>query len=108
MVAEVELEIPGPANALKVPEEAVLHSGERSVVIVQMERNLFEPREVELGAAGGGFQEIRRGLSAGERVVTSSQFLIDSESNLREAINKIAARARVSTEDRQAEDYEDR
>lgn len=108
MVAEVELEIPGPANALKVPEEAVLHSGERSVVIVQMERNLFEPREVELGAAGGGFQEIRRGLSAGERVVTSSQFLIDSESNLREAINKIAARARVSTEDRQGEEYEDR
>ena len=98
MVAEVELEIPGPAKALKVPEEAVLHSGERSVVIVQKERNLFEPREVELGAAGGGFQEIRRGLSAGERVVTSSQFLIDSESNLREAINKIAARARVSAE----------
>ena len=108
MVAEVELEIPGPANALKVPEEAVLHSGERSVVIVQKERNLFEPREVELGAAGGGFQEIRRGLSAGERVVTSSQFLIDSESNLREAINKIAARARATTDDRQAEAFENR
>ena len=108
MVAEVELEIPGPANALRVPEEAVLHSGERSVVIVQKEPNFFEPREVELGAAGGGFQEIRRGLSAGERVVISSQFLIDSESNLREAINKIAARARVPTEDRQPEAYENR
>lgn len=108
MVAEAELEIPGPANALKVPEEAVLHSGERSVVIVQKERNLFEPREVELGASGGGFQEIRRGLSAGERVVTSSQFLIDSESNLREAINKIAAGARVSTETRQPEAFENR
>lgn len=108
MVAEVEIEIPGPANAVKVPEEAVLHSGERSVVIVQTERNLFEPREVELGAAGGGFQEIRRGLKAGERVVTSSQFLIDSESNLREAINKIAARARVRTEERQPEAHEHR
>ena len=108
MVAEVELEIPGPANALKVPEEAVIHSGERSVVIVLMETNLFEPREVELGAAGGGFQEIRRGVKAGERVVTSSQFLIDSESNLREAINKIAAQVRVPTEGRQAEAYENR
>ena len=107
MVAEVELEIPGPASALKVPEEAVLHSGERSLVIVQKESNLFEPREVELGAAGGGFQEIRRGLSAGERVVTSSQFLIDSESNLREAINRIAARARSSREGRHPEDHED-
>lgn len=93
MVAEVELEIPGPASALKVPEEAVLHTGERSVVIVQNELDRFEPREVELGATGGGYQEIRKGLQAGERVVTSSQFLIDSESNLREAINKIAARA---------------
>jgi len=107
MVAEVELEIPGPVRALKVPEEAVLHSGERSVVVVQKETNLFEPREVELGAAGGGFQEIRRGLKAGERVVTSSQFLIDSESNLREAINKIAVRARVSTEERHPQGHED-
>ena len=98
MVAEVELEIPGPAKALKVPEEAVLHTGERSVVVVQKETNLFEPREVELGAAGGGFQEIRKGLKAGERVVTSSQFLIDSESNLREAINKIAAQSEVEWE----------
>jgi len=52
MVAEVELEIPGSSNAIKVPEEAVLHTGERSVVIVQKEPNLFEPREVELGATG--------------------------------------------------------
>ena len=106
MVAEVELEIPGPANALKVPEEAVRHTGERSVVIVQKELNLFEPREVELGVTGGGFQEIRTGLKDGEHVVTSSQFLIDSESNLREAINKIAARARVSGEEWQPEDPE--
>ena len=106
MVAEVELEIPGSSNAIKVPEEAVLHTGERSVVIVQKEPNLFEPREVELGATGGGFQEIRTGLKDGERVVTSSQFLIDSESNLREAINKIAAGARASGEEWQPEDSE--
>ena len=48
----------------------------------------FEPREVELGPAGGGFQEIRAGVEAGETVVTSSQFLIDSESNLKAAIQQ--------------------
>jgi membrane fusion protein, copper/silver efflux system len=44
-----------------------------------------------LGAIGGGYQEVRSGLRAGEMVVTSSQFLIDSESNLKEAISKILA-----------------
>ena len=60
--------------------------------IVEREPGLFEPREVALGAAGGGYQEIRQGLEAGEMVVASSQFLIDSESNLREAIGKMLAR----------------
>ena len=74
---------------MKVPAEAVLHSGERSVVIVQREKGLFEPREVRLGNSSGGFQEILRGVAPGEVVVTSSQFLIDSESNLRAAITQM-------------------
>jgi membrane fusion protein, copper/silver efflux system len=89
MYANVEMRIPGVSGAVKVPEEAVLHSGERSVVIVQNASGLFEPREVELGALGDGYREIRRGVRAGETVVTSSQFLIDSESNLKEAIQKV-------------------
>ena len=44
---------------------------------------------MRLGASGGGFQEVRSGLQAGEDVVTSAQFLIDSESNLKEAISKM-------------------
>ena len=76
-------------GAVKVPAEAVLHSGERSVVIVQREKGLFELREVRLGSSGAGFQEILRGVAPGEVVVTSSQFLIASESNLRAAITQM-------------------
>ncbi|MGA9624630.1 MAG: efflux RND transporter periplasmic adaptor subunit, partial [Bryobacteraceae bacterium] len=86
MYANVEVRVPVVSGAVKVPEEAVLHSGERSVVIVEKAKGLFEPREVELGALGGGYREIRKGVRAGETVVASSQFLIDSESNLKEAI----------------------
>jgi Cu(I)/Ag(I) efflux system membrane fusion protein len=77
------------AGAVRVPAEAVIRSGERSVVIVQKSPGLFDPREVELGAEGGGYLEIRKGVAAGETVVTSSQFLIDSESNLKAAINQM-------------------
>jgi membrane fusion protein, copper/silver efflux system len=56
---------------------------------VQKAQGLFEPREVDLGPAGGGYQEVRRGLAAGETIVTSSQFLIDSESNLKAAIQQL-------------------
>ena len=52
-------------------------------------RAVFEPREVQLGAAGDGEQEVRSGLRPGEIIVTSSQFLIDSESNLKAAIQQL-------------------
>ena len=91
MYANVEVHVPVVSGAVKVPEEAVLHSGERSVVIVEKAKGLFEPRVVELGALGDGYREIRKGVRAGETVVTSSQFLIDSESNLKEAIQTMLA-----------------
>jgi RND family efflux transporter MFP subunit len=87
MYANVVINVPAAANVLRVPEEAVLHTGERDIVIVRKGADVFEPRDVEIGATGGGYQEVRSGLSAGEVIVTSSQFLIDSESNLKEAIN---------------------
>ena len=91
MYANVEVHVPVVSGIVKVPEEAVLHSGERSVVIVEKAKGLFEPRTVELGALGDGYREIRKGVRAGETVVTSSQFLIDSESNLKEAIQTMLA-----------------
>jgi Cu(I)/Ag(I) efflux system membrane fusion protein/cobalt-zinc-cadmium efflux system membrane fusion protein len=89
MYATVLFQPPAVSGAVKVPEQAILHSGTRSVVVVQKAHGLFEPREVELGPAGGGYQEVRRGLAAGETIVTSSQFLIDSESNLKAAIRQL-------------------
>ena len=81
MYATVNVAAPAVSGAVKVPSQAVLHSGERSIVIVQTGRGVFEPREVQLGAGGDGEQEVRSGLEPGEVIVTSSQFLIDSESN---------------------------
>ncbi len=89
MYANVEVRVPVVTAAVRIPEEAILHTGERSVVIVQKAKGLFEPRDVEIGALGDGYREIRKGVRAGETVVTSSQFLIDSESNLREATQKM-------------------
>ena len=72
----------------------ILRTGERNIVVVREGSGRFAPREVVLGAQGDHRVEVLSGLEAGEEVVTSGQFLIDSESNLREVIQKlIAARA---------------
>jgi Cu(I)/Ag(I) efflux system membrane fusion protein/cobalt-zinc-cadmium efflux system membrane fusion protein len=89
MFANIILRAGGVSNSVLVPDQAVLHSGERAVVVVVKAEGLFEPREVQLGIESNGMQEITRGLSAGETIVTSSQFLIDSESNLKAAISQL-------------------
>ena len=78
--------VPG---ALTIPTESVLRTGRRSVVIVAQGGGRFEPREVELGQTAGGLAEVRSGLEAGDEVVTSSQFLLDSESRLRAAVRQM-------------------
>ena len=89
MYVDVSIRAEGVADALIVPAESVLHSGERSVVVVARDDRSFEPREVTLGLASEGMQVVTSGLEAGERVVVSSQFLIDSESNLKAAIAQL-------------------
>ena len=76
-------------DAVLVPVESVLHSGERAIVVVARDDGLFEPRPIVPGPVAGDRQQITAGLSAGERVVVSSQFLIDSESNLRAAVAQL-------------------
>lgn len=68
-------------DALSVPSEAVIYTGERTVVIVR-EDGAFRPVEVKTGGEAGGRTEILAGLEAGEEVVASGQFLIDSEASL--------------------------
>ncbi len=89
MYANVTARSGGASNAILVPAQAVLHSGERTVVIVAKGGGLFEPREVDLGHASGDMQQVTKGLRPGEIVVTSSQFLIDSESNLKAVITQL-------------------
>ena len=89
MYVDVTVRTSGAVDAVMVPAEAVLHSGARAVVIVAREGGVFEPREVVLGTEGDGVQEVAVGLAEGEAIVVSSQFLIDSDANLRAAISQL-------------------
>jgi Cu(I)/Ag(I) efflux system membrane fusion protein len=70
-------------KALLIPTEAVIQTGRRTVVMLAEDGGRFRPVDVEIGIESGGQTEIRRGLQAGQRVVVSSQFLIDSEASLK-------------------------
>ncbi len=70
-------------KALLVPTEAIIQTGRRTVVMLAEEGGRFRPVDVEAGIESGGQTEIKRGLQAGQRVVVSSQFLIDSEASLK-------------------------
>jgi len=90
MFAVVEIRASQLSGVLAVPEEAVIRSGQRSLVILDLGEGRFAPRDVTLGLdSGDGWLEIVAGLTESERVVTSGQFLIDSESKLREAAQKL-------------------
>jgi RND family efflux transporter MFP subunit len=78
-------------DAVLVPNLAVLRTGQRNLVVVAEGGGRFTPREIQLGSEGDERVEIVAGLRAGERIVTSAQFLIDSESNLQEAVQKLLA-----------------
>ncbi|MBU4318404.1 MAG: efflux RND transporter periplasmic adaptor subunit [Proteobacteria bacterium] len=71
---------------IAVPEQAVIRSGERNVVVISLGGGYFDPRNVRLGATADGYVQILEGVHEGEKVVTSAQFLIDSESNLKASI----------------------
>jgi Cu(I)/Ag(I) efflux system membrane fusion protein len=82
MFVDLEFSIQAP-RGLSVSEEAVLDSGMQKIVYVQTAGDLFEPRAVEIGAVYGNRAVVTHGLAAGERVVTSGNFLLDSESRMR-------------------------
>ncbi len=70
-------------KALLVPTEAIIQTGRRTVAMLAEDNGRFRPVDVEIGIESGGQTEIKRGLHAGQRVVVSSQFLIDSEASLK-------------------------
>ena len=86
MFSQVELQVGAKAAVLAIPDSAVIDSGTRRIVLVQLKEGRFEPREVKLGASGGNYVEVREGVKEGEAVVVAANFLIDAESNLKAAI----------------------
>jgi Cu(I)/Ag(I) efflux system membrane fusion protein len=82
MYVDVELQVERP-SALTVPVDAVVDSGLRRTVFVEAGEGVYEPRAVETGWRAGGRVEVLSGLSAGDRIVVSGTFLVDSESQLR-------------------------
>jgi membrane fusion protein, copper/silver efflux system len=80
---------PRAQQRLLVPSEAVIRTGERNVVVVSEPGGRFRVAEIEPGLESGAETEVRRGLKAGERVVVSGQFLIDSEASLRSTLARL-------------------
>lgn len=89
MTGEVALSATPGHDALTIPSEAVIRTGLRNLVIVSHGDGRFEPVEVTLGAAAGDRLEITSGVSEGQKVVASGQFLIDSEANLSGAMERL-------------------
>ena len=77
------------SSALTVPRSAVVQTGERSLVFVDADGGNLRAQPVQLGRTGNDYVEVLSGVAAGQRVVTSAQFLLDSESNLAEVMKSM-------------------
>jgi Cu(I)/Ag(I) efflux system membrane fusion protein len=89
MYANVIFNEHNASASLQVPSEAVISTGQRNVVIVADGGGKFHPAEVKLGREANGLYEILHGLAEGDTIVISGQFMIDSESNLKTAIDRL-------------------
>ena len=88
----LRLRVAGPTSSrLLVPSEAIIRTGTRAVAIVRKPDGRFEPRDVTLGADLGEQLEVVQGLTEGDEVVASGQFLVDSEARLRSVLGSMAA-----------------
>jgi Cu(I)/Ag(I) efflux system membrane fusion protein len=90
MFATVNLAPAARAAVLLVPSEAVIQTGRRSLVFVAAGEGKFAPVDVETGAEANGQTEVRKGLSPGQKVVVSGQFLVDSEASLKGTVARMA------------------
>lgn len=91
MVADVTIERGNGRPVVAVPETAVVDTGDRTVVFLDLGDGRFQPRDVKTGRRGDGRVEISEGVKAGDRLVISANFLLDAESNLTSAINAMTS-----------------
>jgi Cu(I)/Ag(I) efflux system membrane fusion protein/cobalt-zinc-cadmium efflux system membrane fusion protein len=105
MYANIRLEAELPGPDIVIPQEAVIDTGVRQVVFVSKGKGKFEPREIKLGVEVNGHQyQVLKGLSEGEEIVISAQFMLDSESRLREAVQKMLEVRQTGGSDAPADD----
>jgi membrane fusion protein, copper/silver efflux system len=97
MFANVEIEGKTLGTYPVVPENSVIKSGMKNIVIISLGEGKFKPQEVKLGGYADGYYQVLSGLSEGMQIVISSQFLIDSESNLRSAIGQMQEAEQTDT-----------
>jgi RND family efflux transporter MFP subunit len=93
MYATVKIASPLSIDAVVVPDQAIIRSGQRNIAVIALGGGYFEPRDVKLGVISEGFVQVLDGVHEGEKIVVSSQFLIDSESNLKAAISQMSGHA---------------
>jgi len=93
MYGDVRIETGDGASELIVPSSAVIDSGKRQIVLLDLGEGRYEPRQVELGRKGDGKTAILSGVAEGDRVVANGNFLIDAESNLQSALESFGAHA---------------
>jgi Cu(I)/Ag(I) efflux system membrane fusion protein/cobalt-zinc-cadmium efflux system membrane fusion protein len=90
MYADVWIKTGSTDKGLVIPSEAVIRSGERNIVFVAKPQGRFSPRNIDIGLSlDDGMVQVLSGVAPGEVVVTSGQFLLDSESKLKEAVQKM-------------------
>lgn len=92
MTADVEI-VTDLGSQISLPEEAVFFTGMQTLIFVERSEGVYEPRAVKLGTKAGGYYAVQSGVEKGESVVTSGNFLIDSESRLRSALEGMSAGA---------------
>ena len=90
MYANVSLQSIVSRDALVVPVQSVIRSGERNIVVADLGEGKFQPREVTVGVESDGLYQVLEGVREGDRIVTSAHFLIDSESNLKAAVSSMS------------------
>ncbi len=91
MFAQVEMQVKAKTPVITVPVSAVIDSGTRKLILVQLREGRYEPREVRTGARNDNHIEVLSGVTEGEAVVVAANFLIDAESNLKAAVGGFAS-----------------
>ena len=103
MFADVTIKSQPKQNALVVPETAVIRSGKHNIVILSLGEGKFKPTEIRLGIYSDGYYEVLSGINENDVIVTTGEFMIDSESNLRAAINLFTSQKEEATAEKSHE-----